>query len=40
LLAINPINHDLVINKNSDFVDCGGLFLSIFPGTNYYIESY
>lgn len=31
ILTLNPINEDKVINKNSSFVNKGGLFLSIFP---------
>ncbi|MBT5400792.1 SAM-dependent methyltransferase [bacterium] len=40
LLALNPQNHNLVISNNDNFVKNGGIFLSIFPGTNNYIEDY
>ena len=31
LLTLNPINEDKIISINSEFIDKGGLFLSIFP---------
>jgi hypothetical protein len=40
LLALNPKNHRSVIDNNSDFVQSGGVFLSIFPDTDNYIEDY
>lgn len=40
LLTLNPINEDKVINKNSSFVDKGGLFLSIFPASKRAIHNY
>jgi hypothetical protein len=36
LLSLNPENHPRIINKNKDFIKKGGIFLSIFPGSNSY----
>ncbi len=40
LLALNPVSHDLVIDNNKDFIENGGKFMSIFPGTNNYVEDF
>ena len=40
LLALNPQNHSLVIDNNHNFINSGGVFLSIFPDTDNYIEDY
>ena len=37
LLSLNPMNHSTIINKNKDFTKKGGIFLSIFPGSDYYV---
>tara|TARA_B100000787_G_C16186023_1_gene294690 strand:+ start:866 stop:2068 length:1203 start_codon:yes stop_codon:yes gene_type:complete len=37
-LGSNPQSHHKIIDKNKDFVDSGGIFLSIFPGTDRYFE--
>jgi len=37
LLSLNPMNHLKIIKKNKNFVKNGGIFLSIFPGSNYYV---
>ena len=37
LLGSNPANHKIIIDKNEDFIKKGGVFLSIFPGNNYYL---
>ena len=36
LLSLNPENHSKIIDKNKDFIKKGGIFLSIFPGSNFY----
>ena len=38
LLGLNPQSHYKIINKHKSFVENGGLFLSIFPGTDQYFE--
>ena len=38
LLGLNPQSHYKIINKHKSFVENGGLFLSIFPGTEQYFE--
>jgi hypothetical protein len=38
LVGMNPLSHERVIEKNRSYVDNGGSFLSIFPGTSHYIE--
>lgn len=38
LLALNPQNHYKVISRHQGFVQRGGIFASIFPGTNFYVE--
>ena len=36
LLGLNPENHSIIIRKNKDYIKKGGIFLSIFPGSNSY----
>ena len=38
LLGSNPQSHHKIIDKNKDFIDAGGIFSSIFPGTDQYFE--
>jgi hypothetical protein len=38
LLGLNPQNHEKVIKKHQKFVEQGGLFASIFPGTKNNLE--
>ena len=38
LLGLNPQSHYKIIGKHKEFVENGGLFLSIFPGTDQYFE--
>jgi len=38
LLSLNPKNHNNVINNHHGFLDNGGVFASIFPDTNNYLE--
>jgi len=38
LLSLNPQSHYKIIGKHKEFVENGGLFSSIFPGTNQYFE--
>ena len=36
LLGTNPQSHSKIINKHQDYVNMGGVFASIFPGTEIY----
>jgi len=38
LLGLNPQSHYKIIGKHKEFVENGGLFSSIFPGTDQYFE--
>jgi len=38
LLGLNPQSHDKVISNHKEFVKNGGVFASIFPGTDRYFE--
>jgi hypothetical protein len=38
LLGLNPQNHNKIIKKHKNFINNGGIFASIFPGTESYFE--
>ena len=38
LLSLNPQNQHKVITNNKRFIDKGGVFSSIFPGSESYLE--
>ena len=39
LLSLNPHNHNIIIDNNRIFSEKGGLFLSIFPKSELYLEN-
>lgn len=38
LLGLNPQNHPKLMAKHTRFIKKGGMFASIFPGTNFYLD--
>ena len=40
LLSLNPQNHNIIIKNNKEFSAIGGVFLSIFPKGDLYIEKF